>query len=723
MFSLTQIKVRGFRGFVQEQEFAFDQPVVLLFGENHRGKSSTLNAVEWCLFGNECIGTKTGIRERVAWEIPNRYAPEVNVAVTVVFDGPQGSYTITREHPRRGSRASGTVTVLPPDGTKLLGKDAEMELHRLFRSSFQDFMTTVYQHQEAIRAIVTEEPRQRNEAIDRLLGLSQHRELLAGIDKARLEKTQKAMEGKFQGFRGRAEQSIRTLDSLIEEEKAKALDDGLPQEDIAEGKALRRAKEIGQAVASLAHELDTPGLSVPEPERFEQIMGFREWVKSQTDDLWAHAPDLAKQEELARKQQDLTNLSGRYKAARDREVEATQEKDAFVQQHGDETSLERHREGEQAQISQLDEQIRKTNERASLVHEAIQYLRGASPEVDKGKCPLCATEVPDLLAHLESEWEDRIRKQIEKLQDERDTHATRMEELEALRERLAVLQRDLETARTNLEACIKEAAAALEREIATADDPGSLINIKLQEIASDLESANRAIAQKREKISGIYSDLAKLRTIDEIINHERKKETVEHIFESEEFATVNELRNQASRFVEDTKAIRASIAAASQEEAAAKVAVAGAALSEYFRRITNQPAISGLTLEVAQDTRTGLNSYTFRSTDGSDPTPILSQGDLNCLALSLFLGLAQATGATQPFAFLMLDDPTQSLGSEMKQQFVRVLEDVANSRQLIIATLDPEFKELLINNVTKSKVVYNFLDWTKEGGPVVSKTA
>ena len=239
MFSLMHIKVRGFRGFVQEQEFAFDRPVVLLVGENHRGKSSTLNAVEWFLFGNECIGTKTGIRERVAWEIPNRYAPEVNVAVTVVFDGPQGSCTIIREQQRRGSRASETVTVLPPDGIKLLGEDAEMELHRLFRSSFQDFMTTVYQHQEAIRAIVTQEPRQRNEAIDRLLGLSQHRELLAGIDKAQLEKTQKAMEGKFEGFRGRAEQSIRTLDSLIEEEKAKALDDGLPQEDIAEGKALR----------------------------------------------------------------------------------------------------------------------------------------------------------------------------------------------------------------------------------------------------------------------------------------------------------------------------------------------------------------------------------------------------------------------------------------------------------------------------------------------------
>ena len=128
-------------------------------------------------------------------------------------------------------------------------------------------------------------------------------------------------------------------------------------------------------------------------------------------------------------------------------------------------------------------------------------------------------------------------------------------------------------------------------------------------------------------------------------------------------------------------------------------------------------------MEVAQDTRTGLNSYTFKSKDGTDPAPILSQGDLNCLALSLFLALAQAVGATQPFAFIMLDDPTQSLGPTMKQQFVRVLDSVADSRRLIIATQDPEFKDLLITNVTKNKVIYDFTDWTKEGGPVVSKTA
>jgi len=70
-----KVKIKGFRGFLKEKEFSFNLPMILLFGENHYGKSSTLNAIEWCLFGNECTGKNTGIRERIDWEIRNRNLP------------------------------------------------------------------------------------------------------------------------------------------------------------------------------------------------------------------------------------------------------------------------------------------------------------------------------------------------------------------------------------------------------------------------------------------------------------------------------------------------------------------------------------------------------------------------------------------------------------------------------------------------------------------------
>ena len=262
-------------------------------------------------------------------------------------------------------------------------------------------------------------------------------------------------------------------------------------------------------------------------------------------------------------------------------------------------------------------------------------------------------------------------------------------------------------------------ASSLGREIGKEDDPGALIISRLSDIASELTGIGQAIEEKRPRIRAIYDQLTRLRTIDDILNYEGKKAIVEQIWETPEFADVNEIRDEAARLVEDVHVIERCLAEASREEAEDKIRAAGAALDENFRRLTNHPAIPALVMEVTQDRRTGLNSYAFRSTDGTDPIPILSQGDMNCLALSLFLGLARATGDTQPFAFLMLDDPAQSLGSEAKRQLVDVLEDVATWRKMIIATPDDSFLELLETTITKSKAVYEFVDWSEKDGPEV----
>ena len=42
-------------------------------------------------------------------------------------------------------------------------------------------MTMVYQHQETIRHIVMQKPEECNDAIDRLLGLSDYRNLLTAV--------------------------------------------------------------------------------------------------------------------------------------------------------------------------------------------------------------------------------------------------------------------------------------------------------------------------------------------------------------------------------------------------------------------------------------------------------------------------------------------------------------------------------------------------------------
>jgi exonuclease SbcC len=723
MFHLVRLKIRNFRGFVDAQELSFDQPVMLLCGENHRGKSSTLNAIEWCLFGEDCVGKKTGIRERIGWEIANRYVSGEGPLVEVEFSGPEGNYVVTRELSGTGRRASERVMVRLPDGVELRSDEAERQIHTLFHSSFQNFMTTVYQHQEAIRAVLTQEPRDRNDAIDRLLGLSEYRELARGITDAKIGNTYRAMKSELDGFRQRAEQSIRIYDREAREKKERAIADGMREEHITEKEALHRAADIGAAVISLAQELGISDLQMTMPRSLGEVAQFRDEVKDKIDDVWLHSPDMAKQTALERKRRELASLVARYQDVMKGEAEAQTERDKFVQQHGDETALVKAAEARQKEITGVEEEVRKSNARANLVREAVEYLREVASDIEKKQCPLCGASAPQLLSRLESEWEDKIETGVRGLEVARKEQQLKLKQLGSLKDQLEELEKALAAACSSLKECRTAVGVALRREIDEHDDPLVLLNKQLQDVASELESQQKAIEKKGEKRIAIFDQLAKLRTIDEILSLERKREVVERIWSTKDYKELDGLTDRASQFMEDVQAIKGSLAAASREEAEAKISAAGASLDKYFCRIANHPTIKGLVMEVTEDSRSGLNFYNIKSKDGLDPTPILSQGDLNCLALSLFFGLAEAAEETQPFSFLMLDDPSQSLGPEMEQRFVSVLEDIAERRQLIISTPYVGFKNLLMSNITKSKDVYDYLDWTKKNGPQIARNA
>ncbi len=722
MFDLVKLKVNGFRGFVGEREFLFDHPVMLLLGENHRGKSSTLNAIEWCLFGDDCVGSKTGIRERIGWEIANRYATPEGVSVTVEFASTDGTYTVRRERSVGKGRGTRKVTVRLPDNSEVQDTEAEWLISALFRSSFQDFMTTVYQHQEAIRAILTSEPRDRNDAIDRLLGLSSYREVLNGIAEAKLERMLKDMEVKVEGFRKAREQAVRTLDSLIRDEKEKAVDGGIAEDEITEQGALRRASCIAGAVESLARQFGASDHKIAMPASFGDIAGFRAAISDCIDSLWAQAPDVLRQEALVKEQRELVGLRGDYEAAVAEEKKKQSDREDAVAKLGDEASLEQATKAQQKAISRLDGQIREIHAKANLVREAIQYLKEPGADAEEGKCPLCGTTVPDLLSHLQQEWEANISEKVEQLDEERSRSQLELDSLQAHHSQLGKLQKKVELAHSARLALVNPIAKALGCQIRDRDDPLTLLCQRLSDIAKDIKSTGNAIASKRSSISRIHDQLGELAIIDEILIHDYKKTTVERIQQAREYTELEDTLNEASQFAEDITAIRSVLAEASREEADSKISAAGVALDKYFCSIAKHPAIPGLVMEVDGGARGGLNTYSFMSKDGTDPARILSQGDLNCLALSLFLGLSEATGDSQRFAFLLFDDPTQSLGSDMKADLVEALRDIASHRKLIIATPDTEFSDLLMAGITKSKATYSFVDWTPDDGPQIVRT-
>ena len=76
------------------------------------------------------------------------------------------------------------------------------------------------------------------------------------------------------------------------------------------------------------------------------------------------------------------------------------------------------------------------------------------------------------------------------------------------------------------------------------------------------------------------------------------------------------------------------------------------------------------------------------SIDGSPGAAlgVMSQGEINALALSVFL--PRATMPQSPFRFLVIDDPVQAMDPAKVDGLARVLEQVATERQVIVFTHD-----------------------------------
>ena len=70
---------------------------------------------------------------------------------------------------------------------------------------------------------------------------------------------------------------------------------------------------------------------------------------------------------------------------------------------------------------------------------------------------------------------------------------------------------------------------------------------------------------------------------------------------------------------------------------------------------------------------------------------VMSQGEVNALALSIFL--PRAALAASPFRFLVIDDPVQAMDPAKVEGMARVLENVSRSRQVLVFTHDDRLPE------------------------------
>ncbi|WP_245707559.1 AAA family ATPase [Pseudonocardia oroxyli] len=91
--------------------------------------------------------------------------------------------------------------------------------------------------------------------------------------------------------------------------------------------------------------------------------------------------------------------------------------------------------------------------------------------------------------------------------------------------------------------------------------------------------------------------------------------------------------------------------------------------------------------------------------DGSDAGAlgVMSTGELHALALALFL--PRATRPESPFRFVVLDDPVQAMDPSKIDGLVRVLAELAQTRQVVVFSHDDRLPEAVRRLVADARVV------------------
>ena len=130
-------------------------------------------------------------------------------------------------------------------------------------------------------------------------------------------------------------------------------------------------------------------------------------------------------------------------------------------------------------------------------------------------------------------------------------------------------------------------------------------------------------------------------------------------------------------------------AAGVRDERFAPIATRARAVWNQLRLQSNVD-LGGVVLEGTAGRRRVALQVTVDGTP-AEALGVMSQGELHCLALSLFL--PRATLPESPFRFICIDDPVQSMDPARVEGLARVLADAALTRQVIMFTHDDRLPE------------------------------
>ncbi len=710
---LKEVKIRGFRGYGElEKTLDLTAPVTIIFGGNRSGKSSTLNALEWALYGKEVTGKgATGIVERKrGWLVVNRKCPSARVELTMSSE--EGEIVVARESGRTGKKKEETFSFVDEKGRDYR---EDVDLWKFLGLEARDFMSLVYLHQEVIRDIVVSDPSVRRAALDRLLGVSDLRALFESLKRIRAKDYERRTEEIYRELERELGARSKSYQEQAENLRGRGIQKGLREEDFTEEMLVGLSDEVVNLLDSLAQRAD---IGVPEikplrdPEAYED---FKEEAKRIIHRLRSENPGAVSQRELMDLRERLSTAMAEYESKTQALKDLRKEKTELEKQ-GDLKALQALRNEYGAKRREIGERLKKINARLPVIAATIDYLSELEDKRSRIPCPACEQEIfpEELLERLRAVQEE-IGEEGQALEKESRDLSEKARKLEKdIRHLEELVERKIPEAEEEERSLRESIGELLGITVTDADDARKLARDNLAEIEKGLEEARKVLERYNEDILSVEETLERAGIVHGVLEAERRIENIRTISDSPEWKSMNQARDRLNRMLDAVDRSRGAMEAVLKEKVRERLEEAEGRIKEYYRMLVERPDFESITIDPEDN-----EVYASSDGDAEKVVNFFNQGDMNCAALSIFLALGGGASHEYGPSFVILDDPSQSLDVEQKRRLARLIDKVASERQVLLATMDGELLQALQDEVAKAKVIYRLGEWGPQNGPSI----
>lgn len=714
---LKQLTVSGFRGYGSQGEtIDLSGPMVILSGGNRSGKSSTLNAIEWALYGDEVVGSgKVNIEERKGWLVKNLRCDRASVEL--VLESDEGDIIVRRSAAGAGGKKSREFYFVDENGEK---HDEEEGLWNMLGLGPKDFMSTAYLHQEVIRDLLVTQPSVRKAALDRLLGVSDLRNLFDAFKAIKVKGHETAVDDVYARLENDIVLKASSYKERLGEVRKNGSRWGLDDSDYTSGGLSRACEAALEKLRGLAGKAKVEPASLTAPGKPADFKDFADGANEEINRLRIENPGAGSQRKLDREMRDLDSAMSRLLLATKALKDLKDERRQIEKENGRAEDLKSCKGELSEAISDTSAELSRISDRINVVNETVAYLEKLEDESAEADCPACGQDiVPKKLLESLNALKEKTSDQTRELESKKDAARREVKRLESLIKRLAVINdEELPAANGAKAECLNGLEETLGLEFAGDEDPQLVVENRMKEIEKAVEKNKKQLEDYTAGLAEVSTLLDGAESIADALALEQKITQLNAVKESAEWDGLDEARDRLYDELGYVEKVTEAVEEVLGEVSRRKVAEARGHIADIYGRLVERPDFGEI--EIDPD-----KNYEVFATGGGKREKLVTffnQGDMNCAALAIFLALGTGRASKEGGAsFLMMDDPSQSLDAVQKERLAQVLDEVAGGVQLVLSTMDAELLQSARTRISRKKRIYNLGAWDPKTGPDITE--